>query len=320
MITTTETRVKYLESLFGKGELRKGEFAISCPFCVNAKGKKKLCIRVSDFLNHCWVCGWKARSIISVMKKLGCTTAQIADYVENFSNSKFITDDVEIIEKSVILPHDFKLVVEQNSDIQRIKILDYLSKRNRKVSEHMMWRHRIGYSNQVQFKDRVIIPSYGKDGNVNYYTSRSIANKWPTYVNCDYEKKDIVFGESYADYTKPLVLVEGPFDLIGCAYRNAVALLGSTLHEEYLLFDRILENNTPVTLLLDNDMQQKMQNISKKLTSYGIECKTAKLVSKDPGCATQAEIDDVLENAKLWNWHDNFMMKLNYSTTGTFGL
>jgi hypothetical protein len=52
---------------------------------------------------------------------------------------------------------------------------------------------------------------------------------------------------------------------------NSVPLLGSTLRENSKLFKRIVENDTPIYLALDDDAKSKELRIIKKLLTFDLE-------------------------------------------------
>jgi hypothetical protein len=61
MISFSEN-ISFIEKVFGSGMLtsNKKNIDVKCPICDFKDGtsKKKLSIRISDHLNHCWVCNW----------------------------------------------------------------------------------------------------------------------------------------------------------------------------------------------------------------------------------------------------------------------
>ena len=51
---------------------------------------------------------------------------------------------------------------------------------------------------------------------------------------------------------------------------NKTCLLGSTLNSNSLLFNRIVENKTPVILILDRDAKKKAVKIASELCEYSV--------------------------------------------------
>ena len=66
----------------------------------------------------------------------------------------------------------------------------------------------------------------------------------------------IIFNELNIDWSKELTIVEGPLDLIK-TNDNATCLLGSSLTEDMLLFQKIVANKTNIKLALDSDIFSK---------------------------------------------------------------
>lgn len=320
MITATE-KLTFIESVFGKVEVsRRGtDVAVRCPFCTHlAKEKKKLAIRLSDDANHCWVCGWASRNLLALIRKCG-TSEQYAYYRTKFvPHIKFSKEDDATSEQEskVILPNDFRLLVHcgKTLDPDVKAIFSYL--RKRKVGVDDLWRFSIGVSESFIYKNRVIIPSHDCDGELNYFVTRTIHDYVkPKYKNPFVKKQNIVFNEFRLDYKKPLLIVEGVFDLLKCP-TNATCLLGSTINENFELFSKILENETKVILMLDSDMKTKAQTIAKKLYSYNIEVKLANIPSGyDPGLLTKEEVIDIMNESIMWQPFDMFEHKLSKLTT-----
>ena len=100
---------------------------------------------------------------------------------------------------------------------------------------------------------------------------------------------------------QPLVLVEGPFDLMKCGW-NATTMLGSYLDESYLLFQKIVKNQTDVILAMDSDAIDKRSKIAQKLKSYGINVKYLDLGKfNDVGEMSRDDFLEALQRAKTWS-------------------
>ena len=157
------------------------------------------------------------------------------------------------------------------------------------------------------------MPSFDADGKLNFYTGRAIDdNAFRKYMNCDAEKKSIIFNEINIDWTNELSLVEGPFDLTKCD-DNATCLLGSSLSEDSKLFHQIYKHKTPIVLALDKDMQSKTwQRIARMLSSYDIPVKVLNLGSfKDVGEMTREQFKDAKLHAIKWDRTSALLMKIS---------
>jgi hypothetical protein len=294
-VQSLSSKIKFIESIFGSGRLaRNGKnFDIRCPICAPSdKSKKKLSIRVEDDASHCWTCDFRSRSLVTLIKKFG-TREQLHYYRDKFmpqteSNRRrcLVVDvpEVEVLK----LPSDFCLLtLAPKSDPDVKSLMRYLTARG--ITERDLWFYKLGYSDDFRWRRRVIMPSFDRNGVLNYFVARAIdKQKRPKYDNPDVDKRPIIFNELNVDWTKPLVLCEGPFDHMKCG-ENSVPLLGSTLNEESALFDAIIVNQTPVALALDNDMAETKTLVNaKKLTEYNIDVSIVSVPS-DPGAMSKEE-------------------------------
>ena len=127
---------------------------------------------------------------------------------------------------------------------------------------------KIGYCNEGEYSNRVVIPSFDIDGHINYYVARTVTNDWPTYKNPS-TSKDIIFNDLFVDWdSREVVVVEGVFDAIKAG--NAIPLLGSTLKEGSELFQKIVLLGCKVYVALDADADKKALKIIKKLLQYDV--------------------------------------------------
>ncbi len=69
MFTISE-KINFYKKLFGKINIENDHknISVKCPFCAT-HGKKKLSIRIDNDIMHCWVCGYKSRNLIPIIKK-----------------------------------------------------------------------------------------------------------------------------------------------------------------------------------------------------------------------------------------------------------
>jgi hypothetical protein len=121
------------------------------------------------------------------------------------------------------------------------------------------------------------------------------------------------------DWSRDLIIVEGPFDLMKCR-SNATCLLGSTLSEMSLLHERILFNSTPIVLALDIDMKDRIIHLADRFISYGIRTKCIFLKKKDPGDMSFSELEDIVAAAHEVDEYDVLRMKLtrSFEMSGSF--
>lgn len=314
VITLTD-KVKFYEAVFGSGRMARNckNFDVRCPICdPRDPNKKKLAIHTEDDRVHCWVCGYKARTLAPLIRKYA-SRELLLEYRDRFmpdSEYKARCFDITIIEeKKLVLPKDFKLFATSGiRDPDVLAMRKYLV--SRRISERDLWFYKLGFSEAPEWKRRIIVPSFDSKGDLNWYVGRAIDKfKRPKYEAPSGDRKDVIFNEINVDWTKRLVLCEGSFDMMKCG-ENAVPLLGSDINEESALFNTILVNSTPIALALDADMRlSKTPKIAKKFANYDIDVVIVN-VSSDPGDMSKQEFKAALTSAQPFDWHQTFLDKL----------
>jgi hypothetical protein len=85
-----------------------------------------------------------------------------------------------------------------------------------------------------------------------------------------------------------------------------------------LLFQRIVENNTPVVLALDSDMEKKSHDIAKALYGYNVRVRIAELGdNKDVGEMTDPEFKAVVDAAIEWKPLDRLSFLIRGISSGS---
>ncbi len=323
MVYSLTDKIKFYESIFGRGRISGNgkNFDVRCPICAPTDpSKKKLSIRTDNDANHCWVCGWKARSLVPLLKKYGSLEhlnayKELTGHKDKFSP---LTAEVEDTKK-IDLPKDFRLLTLANDMDPDVKAAwRYVYSRG--LSDRDAWYFKFGVSDESRWKRRVIMPSFDSNGKLNYFVARAVdKDKKPKYDNPDVDKNPIVFNEINIDWTKRLVLCEGPFDLVKCP-ENSTALLGSDLDERHEIFNKILLHNTPVALALDGDMwYKKTPKIVKKLQEYNVDVVVVDVRPwGDPGSMSKSEFEKALSEAGTFGWNEMFSNRLEKALTTSF--
>ena len=159
----------------------------------------------------------------------------------------------------------------------------------RGVEKNDILKYMMMVCQKGDYFSRIIIPSFDINGDLNYFVARTFNPNYSPYKNPSIEKSRIIWNELFLDFTRPMVIVEGVFDAIQ-AGDNAVPLLGSSLNENHLLFQRIVDNGTQISLALDKDAKEKQFHIARKLLKYGIDVSIIDIGDKkDIGCMTKKE-------------------------------
>jgi DNA primase len=190
--------------------------------------KNKLSINLTRDVFKCWICEYSGNSISSLFKRFVSLTGQTTEpYMRH--------------------------------------AISYLKSRG--ICKKSILRWKIGCFSGGSYNQRVCIPSFSAEGDLNYFVTRTYGDSFFKYKNPN-ASKDIIFNDLYVDWNKPIVLVEGVFDAMKCD--NSIPILGSTLKENSKLFQKIVKKNSIVYLAFDKDAKKKELNLAKKLLEYGI--------------------------------------------------
>jgi transcription elongation factor Elf1 len=311
--------IAFIEKVFGKGKSYNSglNYAVTCPICKHYKGshydKKKLSVKTtSPNILHCWVCGYKAPNLYRIIAKF--FPEYIEEYKEKFLDSQSIRQDeqeTEALDKVVSYPDSFTFLPEAYPNKYTRMMYEYLEKRG--IAEKEIWQYKLGitgYDNKDLW-NRIIIPSFDGNGVLNFWTSRSVNPKVHSavkYVNCEVHREKAIYNEYFIDWKKPLVVVEGPFDIFKTT-GNAVALLGSGISSKFKLFHRILAHKTPLILALDNDATSKSLELAKMFSEFHIDVKMFSIPSryKDIGDMTKEEFSEQISIAPAFD--DEFYLR-----------
>ena len=300
MITVKE-KIRLIESCFGKSKISNDNknIVVFCPVCKSqGRDKFKLAIGIEKGMYHCWVCESKGKNIGRLALKYSIQKKAATELYSYFKTDK--EDEQLRIEKEkiVALPEDFRLIATSRGNRPKLA-RSYLASRG--FAEKDIWRFRVGISESYNFKNRVIFPSFDDNQKLNFFTARStISSVKKRYYNCSAKRKEIIFNEIDIDFSKTLIITEGVFDLLNCP-ENSTCLLGSWVNKDYKLFQKIVLNQTPVVLCLDEDAKNKTQKIAKSFYEYGIDVRISQHKEKDFGDMTKEEINYYIKEAKPFN-------------------
>ena len=261
-----EEKLKLLKKALGRSYSNGTEYLFSCPKCEHHK--LKLSVNIEKDVFKCWVCDYSGNKIKHLFRSYAyshygewCSLTGIVDiskYEDLFTE--------RVAEKEEIrLPEHFKTLTGPYSKLKK-RPLDYLKSRG--FSEKDILRWKIGYCDYGPFAKRIIIPSFNKEGELDYFIARSYSEDSYKYKNPQ-ASKDVVFNDLNINWNDDIMLVEGVFDAVKSP--NAIPLLGSTLREGSKLFQKISVLRPRVYLALDRDAKEKELFIAQKLKRHDIE-------------------------------------------------
>jgi hypothetical protein len=256
-------------------EFGKGEVYFTCPFCHNHK--RKFAVNVLKNAFHCWHCGAKGRSLITLFKRLDVSPSQLKELRSLLSDDQINNYIEEDTNTELYLPPGFKPLWTPSKSIHYINAIKYL--KNRGITGYDIIRYQMGYTMDGPYASRIIIPSYDCNNKLNYFLARSFYESGLKYKNPPVSKNVIVF-ENQINWKMPLVLCEGVFDAIAIR-RNAVPLLGKFVPRK--LLKMMIKNQVKeVFVALDDDAITEAREIEQNLSQYGIDVKLVNLDKKDP--------------------------------------
>jgi len=230
----------------------KHQYGYDCPNCMDIKGldkgdnKGNLEINLNKFVFHCWGCGVSG-PLGRLFDNYG-TKAQKKVY--NLIKPEELKQKDEKKPK-LKLPEGYTTFEDSNARfIPHIEAMNYLKSRG--ITNDIIKKYKIGYTATGDFAYRIIVPSFNKEGTLNYFIARSFVPKKMKYKNPTAAKDEIIFNEGLIDWNKDVYLVEGAFD--GFFLDNSIVMLGKKMSK--LLFETLYERaNGNLIICLDEDAQ-----------------------------------------------------------------
>jgi DNA primase len=287
-----EALVELLEEVLGDHGLHypnRGQISFNCPVCDDGRNKHNLEVNYIDNVYKCWACGDSENTHGAL--------GRIFDKYGNKKQKKLynVLKPETVIKrerkkKTLKLPESFTLFKDSSPVYPvRRQAINYLKSRG--ITDEMIERFGIGFCDKGDHVGRIVIPSYNKKGELNYYIARS----WnPTskakYKNPEAEKDKIIFWENLIDWKKDVYLVEGAFD--GLFLDNPIPMLGKHMSE--LLFETIYKNaKANVIICLDGDAWQNAVKLYHELNGGELyqKIKILKLPMDQDVCDLKGHID-----------------------------
>ena len=288
-----EALVELLEDVLGDHGLHypnRGQISFNCPVCDDGRNKHNLEVNYIDGVYKCWSCGDSEGTHGSIKK--------LFDKYANKRYQKLFNilrpDDNKKVEKKkpkVVLPDNF-ILFKDSHPVYPVRKQAYNYLKSRGITDEIIEKFGIGFCDKGSHMGRIIIPSYNKKGELNYYVGRSWdPHSRAKYRNPEAEKEKIIFWESLIDWNKDIYLVEGAFD--GMFLDNPVVMLGKHMSE--LLFETIYNNaKANVIICLDGDAWGNAVKLYHELNGGELwgRIKIVKLPNDQDACDLKGQIDD----------------------------
>lgn len=325
-----------LEHIFDevKGINVSEQIQINCPRCQESAGlshpdgKFNLEINTATRRFRCWKCDEPKFS--GSLGKLLYTFGTKADYEIYKSYAVSFADyniaeendyEEEAPEKLVDLPSEMILFSEMDiTNPEHFEAYNYMVI-ERKISREILLKYRIGFCVEGKYKRRIIIPSYNKNGIVNYFVARSydeftIKTLKKPYDNPKSDKSSIIFNEGFVNWDSTVYLVEGAFEMLSFPV-NIIPMLGKTLSP--YLFIKLKEIKPQVVIVLDPDAYKNAIELFYQLQNIYIGCEERVKIVKLPNNDDLDEVrkkygnDEVIKHlrtARQLTIDDYFIRKL----------
>lgn len=265
-----------VEEALGSNRTTKAEnpqkyFNCKSPKCKHDHNKYNLAYHAESKIFKCWKCKIHG-SVFTLIKSYGSKVLleklKLALPYYNQGNDFSQKQNVDYESITCELPSEYLPLWIPRDSFKYKNALDYMVN-ERKVTIEEIEQLKIGYTEEGTRKLRIIIPSYNKNGTINYYEARSYWKKMrQTYMKPDNpDKDDIIFNEKNINWDLPVFLVEGVFDSIRIP--NSIPMLGKI--PSSLIMMNLLNHQSRVVLCLDEDALTDCYELFNTLSSLGLD-------------------------------------------------
>ena len=291
-----------VQSVFGdvQGYLQSEQLQVNCPHCQEREGlaypdgKYNLEINTAKRMFRCWKCDEPRFS--GSLGRLVRTFGSHMDYEMYKSYAgifqDYSGDEDEKEYAQVQLPEEMVLFSQmEEGNLEHFAAYNYMVN-ERKISRDILLKYRLGFCTTGKYANRVIIPSYDKNGELNYFVGRSYdpKEKKRKYLNPPVDKDKIIFNEGLVNWDSTVYLVEGAFEQLSFPV-NIIPMLGKTLSAT--LFLKLQELKPDVVVLLDPDAYKNSVELYYMLYTIYVGCEERVKIVKLP---TQEDLDELRRN------------------------
>ena len=246
-----EVILNLLEDILGepkKANTSTHQYSYNCPVCDEGRGKGNFEVNLDKSVYHCWSCG-----------DTEGTHGPLGKLFDKYGNKKqkklyllVRPEEIKVKEKKykkLKLPEGYTKFKDSTPIYPIYKqALNYLNGRG--ITDEIIEKYQIGFCDKGDCTGRIVVPSYDKDNNLNYYVARSWGKTKLKYKNPDSEKDKIIFNEHLIDWEQDVYLVEGVFDAFFLP--NPIPMLGKHL-SQYLFESLYNKAKKDIIICLDGD-------------------------------------------------------------------
>lgn len=254
--------VEILEEVLGEYTLHneiRGQISFDCPVCSydikgldHGDGKGNLEVNYKRNVFKCWVCAETHDthgSIFKLIRKYG-TPKQYKKFI--LLKPEEDEEGNTIVYKKVRMPREFISFKKPTLGLKLTpnfkQAWNYIKRRN--ITDEMIEKYDIGFCYQGHYENRIIIPSYDYEKELNYFIARSyLVKPKMKYKNPQVDKESLIWNEHLIDWDQPIYIVEGAFDSIFLP--NAIPMLGKFMTKK--LYNTLYEKSKKIIIVLDGD-------------------------------------------------------------------
>lgn len=303
--------VTLLNSILGTGTpTARGNYSYFCFKCNHHKRKLEINFDENSqyFQNyHCWNinCNFRGKNLQSLFKEKNISQDKTDELLKLTKNKKIIINK-ERSKIQVNLPKEFKEFKNSNLAIEK-QALNFLVKRN--ISYEEILKYNIGYCIEGTYQNRIIIPSYDENYNLNYFVARTFEKDNPIKYRNPTFSKDIIPFEFYINWNLPIILVEGVFDALAIK-RNVIPLLGGQISNN-LMKKLVSAQVKEIYIVLDKDAFNKSIEYCEKLINFNKTIYLVELKGKDPSEEGFLNMMDIIDNTYPLTYYNLIEKKLS---------
>jgi DNA primase len=212
---------------------------------------------------------------------------------------------------TIALPKEFISLVDignldRVTSLEAKRAIRFLKKRN--ITHEDIVKYNIGFCYDGPYKDRVIIPSYDENGNINYFIARAFIDGVQKYKNPPIDAKSAIGWELYINWDAPIILCEGMFDALTIK-RNVIPLFGKIIHEK-LMKKLVRSTVNRIYIALDPDAIKNALKYAQELMTYGKEIYLVELDGKDANEIGFERFLNCIEQAQPLDFQSILLKKL----------
>ena len=288
----------------GQSLKKSNEYMWWSPFVSHHKPKLQVNIQTGKW--HCWVSNQGGHNHFQLLKAIGAPRELFKEMSEAVGSTYYSSEKKDEKQVVINLPKEAKPLWNGGESLQKLHALRFVMERG--LSMEDIIRYNLHYCLSGIYQNRIIIPSYDSNGQLNYFVGRDFYKGGMKYKNPPISK-DIVGFDLYINWDEPIILCEGVFDAISIK-RNAIPLFGKTISKS--LYTKIIEKKVShIVIALDNDaFNQSIEMISKFL-DMGVEVNFVKLQdNQDPGELGYIKMSEKINNSEAIGFKELMRMKI----------